>query len=356
MNNVFSQIEMRGHEHVSYFHCPVTNLKAIVAIHNTVLGPSLGGCRVNLYEDESKALEDVLRLSEGMTYKNSIAGMDLGGGKACIIADSNFKEGREDLFIQFAKYINRLHGAYYTAKDMGTRVEDLGMVKQYSDYCVGFPIEDGGSGDPSPWTAKGVIRSFEAVSDNFLKKDISKLVVAVEGVGKVGFDVVKGLSERGATVYVTDFSDEVLSKAVNELGVKTVTLDEIYDVDCDVFSPCAIGQTVNSETLKRLECKAIIGAANNQLENSSIYSIINDKNILYCPDFVINAGGVISVGAELREGGWNKDWVSKKVDNIYNTITTVLNRSSEEGLFPEEIALKMAHERIEQKLNDKKER
>ena len=348
---IFSHFEERGHEQISFFYCPVTKLKAIVAIHNTVLGPSLGGCRMKLYDSEEQAIEDVARLAEGMTYKSSIAGMDLGGGKACIIADNKMTEGRVELFTQFGKYLNRLSGKYYTAEDMGTKVSDMRVIKSQTPYCVGFPIEDGGSGDPSPWTAMGVFKSMTVFADEVLKKDLSELKVAVEGVGNVGYSLVRSLVNAGAKVTVSDINNESTARAKKELGVEVVDPKNIYNVDCDIFSPCAIGQTINTDTLKVLKAKTILGAANNQLKDKSIYKILEDKKIIYCPDFVVNAGGVISVGAELVEGGWKQEWVINKVQNIAKTLIEVIKRSEQENKFSEEIALTMAKERIARKAN-----
>ena len=348
---VFSKIESRGHEHVSFFYCPKTKLKAIVAIHNTVLGPALGGCRMRLYENEEEALEDVLRLSEGMTYKNSVAGLALGGGKACIIADRDLKEGREELFARFAEYLNNLSGKYYTAEDMGTKPEDMQIVKNMSNYVVGFPEEEGGSGDPSPWTAKGVFQAIKAISEEKLKKDLKDLKIAIQGIGNVGLGVAKYLRDVGAEVYGCDISSEALEKAKEELGVKIVDLNEIYGLDVDIFCPCAIGQTVNSETVSQMKAKVICGAANNQLSDNSVYGVLEEKDILYCPDFVVNAGGVISVGSEILPGGWQEDKVAEMVAGIYDTTLQVLDRAEKEERFTEEVALEIAKERIESKLS-----
>lgn len=351
---LFKQFAQRAHENVSFFYCPRTKLKAIVAVHSTVLGPALGGCRIRNYDTEAAALEDVIRLSEGMTYKNAVAGMDLGGGKACIIADPKMEEGRREFFESFGKYLNRLAGSYITAEDMGARVEDMRAVKSQTPYCVGFPIEDGGSGNPSPWTALGVFRSFEGVSEQFLTKDISDLKVAVQGIGQVGGKFAKLLRERGAQVYCSDSDAKNLMKAKDEFGIIPVESDKIYDVDCDVFSPCAIGQTINLQTIARIKASCILGAANNQLSSSEMYPVLKERKLLYCPDFVVNAGGVISVGAELNKGGWQEDWVRAKIDKIRDTILNVLKRAENEGRSSEEVALQIACERIESKRNEKK--
>lgn len=351
---IFTHFGQRSHEQLSFFYCPRTKLKAIVAIHSTVLGPALGGCRIRKYETEAQAIEDVMRLAEGMTYKNAVAGMDLGGGKACIIADPKMEEGREDLFKEFGRSLNKLGGSYITAEDMGARVEDMRIVKAVSPYCVGFPIEDGGSGNPSPWTALGVFRAFQAVSERKLVKNLKDMKIAIQGVGQVGAKLAKLLREQGALVYCSDTDIGNLNRLKDEIGVVPVEFDKIYDVDCDIFSPCAIGQTINPQTLPRIKASVILGAANNQLSSAEMYPLLKARNIVYCPDFVVNAGGVISVGAELNSGGWQENWVRAKIDAIANTIINVLERSERDGKSSEEIALQIARERIESKRNEKK--
>ncbi len=348
-SGVFSRAQAREHESVVFFYCPVTKLKAIVAIHSTVLGPSLGGCRIKNYSSEEEALEDVTRLSEGMSYKNSIAGLNLGGGKACIIADSHLDEGRDELFTQFGKYLNTLSGTYYTAEDMGTRVSDIQTIKQVSNYCVGFAEEAGGSGDPSPWTAKGVFESLKTVVEQKLNKKVSEITVAIEGIGKVGYGLAQQLKDHGAKLIVTDVNQANLDQAKNELGAKLVALNEIHKVECDVFAPCAIGQTINKKTIKSLTCKVILGAANNQISDSSMWSEITGRGIIYCPDFVVNAGGVISVGAELNQGGWKREWVHNKIMQIPHTLVKILDNAEKLSQFPEETAIQLAKKRIKER-------
>ncbi|MCB0354320.1 MAG: Glu/Leu/Phe/Val dehydrogenase [Bdellovibrionales bacterium] len=347
-SRVLQESEKRGHEQVVFFHYPRVGLKAIVGIHNTVLGPALGGCRMRLYDDESQALEDVLRLSEGMTYKSSIAGLDLGGGKSCIIADRNLSgEARENLFRQFGHCLEHLHGRYITAEDMGTSVQDVMWMREVTQFAAGFSREKGGSGDPSPWTAKGVFHSIVAACERrYNSKDLKSRHVTVQGVGHVGLYLVGHLLEAGAKVTVCDSRPEALDETKAKYPVEVVELEKIYDVECDVYAPCAIGQTVNEATLPRLRCDIIAGAANNVLSGPDVYSIIDEKNILYCPDFVINSGGVISVGGELIEGGWKESWVAEKVKNIYHTIHRILDESEKRKRFPEVVAIELAKERI----------
>ncbi|MEZ4754308.1 MAG: Glu/Leu/Phe/Val dehydrogenase [Bdellovibrionota bacterium] len=344
---LFSEIEKRGHEQVVFFHYPQVGLKAIIGIHSTALGPALGGCRMRPYEDEAQAIDDVLRLSEGMTYKSSIADLDLGGGKSCLIADPNLSEGRRELFLQLAKCLNDLDGRYITAEDMGTSVQDVMWMREVTKFAAGFSRAEGGSGDPSPWTARGVYKSMLAACERkYGSPSLSGKTVTLQGVGHVGMYLLEMLKKDGAKVVVTDTNKEALTEANTKYEAEVVSLDEIYNIDCDIYAPCAIGQTVNPETLKSLKCDIIAGAANNQLTDSSVYSTIVEKNILYCPDFVINSGGVISVGGEYIEGGWNLEWTEKKVDNIYNTIHRILDESEKRNQFPEVVAMDLAKERV----------
>jgi leucine dehydrogenase len=348
----FRESEKRGHEQVVFFNYPKVGLKAIVAIHSTALGPSLGGCRMRLYESESKALEDVMRLSEGMSYKNAVAGLELGGGKSCIIADPAMKEGREALFRRFAECIKSLSGRYYTAEDMGTSVADIMLVKQICPYVSGTALENGGGGDPSPWTARGVFQGILAVSERrFGSKDLKGKHVTIQGVGHVGEDLAVRLIKAGAKVTVCDVVKNQAEKVAKEIGANVVAAEAIYDVDCDIYAPCAIGQTVNADTIKRLKCSVIAGAANNQLSDESLYAELEKRQIIYCPDFVINAGGVINCASECRKEGWSESWTAAKVDKIYDTIHLVLDKAEKQNRPTEVVALEIARERIKNAQN-----
>ena len=345
--HVFSEVEKRGHEQVAYFYFPEVGLKAIIAIHSTVLGPALGGCRMRLYDDETKALDDALRLAEGMTYKSSLAGLDLGGGKAVLVADPSMMQGRRELFLKFGECVDALKGRYITAEDMGTSVNDIMIAREKTAHVSGIAPEFGGGGDPSPWTAIGVFKSIvDACERRYSSTDLSKRVVAVQGVGHVGLHLVRLLREAGARVVATDMHHERCEEARMQYGVEVVGADSIYSVPCDVFSPCAAGQIINAKTVGELTCKIIAGAANNQLIDSSMHKALTDRGILYCPDFVVNAGGVINVGAEYVPGGHNKAWVAEKVNAIYTTIHQVLDASEKRKKFPEIVAVELAKERI----------
>lgn len=347
-SEVFSEAEKRGHEQVSFFYFPEVGLKAVVAIHSTVLGPGLGGCRMRPYASESEAVEDVMRLAEGMTYKNAIAGLDLGGGKACIIADSRMTEGRHALFQKFGACLNALAGRYISAEDMGTSVADVMAMREVSKHVAGIDPKEGGGGDPSPWTARGIFHGINAASE-FVHgtRDLTGKRVALQGVGHVGMYLLELLVKAGAKVTVSDMSAGAVEEAKSRFGVDAVEPEKIYDVAADIYSPCAIGQTVRADTISRLQCQIIAGGANNQLIDSSTYDLIERKNILYCPDFVINAGGVINVGAEYVPGGWNESWVRQKVDAIYETTAKVLSESKKRQKFPEIVALELAREIVE---------
>ena len=347
-STVLGECEKRGHEQVSYFYYPEVGLKAIVSIHDTTLGPALGGCRVRMYHDEQQALEDVMRLSEGMTYKSSLAGLPLGGGKSCIIADPAMKEGRKELFQKFGECLNFLMGRYVTAEDMGTCVDDMMAIRAKSRFVVGTDPLNGGAGDPSPWTARGVFLAMRAASERVFtdSPSLKGKKVSLQGVGHVGMYLLELLAAEGATVVVSDTNKNAIEEATRRFGVRAVAPDALYDEPCDIFAPCAIGQTVNPTTLARLKCRVIAGAANNQLSDPSVYSILESEGILYCPDFAINSGGVICVGAELAEGGPNKEWIKEKVEAIYSTTAQVLDESKLRGRFTEEVAIELAKERI----------
>lgn len=346
---VLAEAQKRGHEQVVFFNYPNVGLRAIVAIHNTVLGPALGGCRLRMYENESQALDDVMRLSEGMTYKSSLAGLDLGGGKSVLVADPKMTAGRREMFLKFAECLNNLNGRYITAEDMGTSVADVMIMREISKFAAGFAQDKGGSGDPSPFTARGVFQAMLAACERrYGSKDLKGKHVTVQGVGHVGLFLVEMLKEAGAKITVCDTNEAALREAKDKFGVTVVSTDAIYDVDAQIYSPCAIGQTVNPQTIGRLKCDIICGGANNQLLDSSMYAPITERKMIYCPDFVVNAGGVISVGAEYNQGGWNRTWVTQKVMNIFNTTLRVLDESDRRKRFPEVVAVELAKERIKE--------
>ena len=344
---IYQAVMGRGHEQVVFVNQPEFKLKAIIGVHNTVLGPALGGCRVRLYRDEDEALEDVLRLSEGMTYKNALADLPLGGGKACIIADPDLREGRKELFIKFAEAVESLSGKYITAEDMGTSVKDLSIIRTVTKHAAGYPLEDGGTGDPSPWTAKGVYNGILASAERIYgSKNLEGKKIVIQGVGNVGSYLLEALLRDGAKCFVSDVSQSALEKAVRTYGVEVISNDACYDFESDIFSPCAIGQIINPTTVPRLKCKIIAGGANNQLSSPDIGQTLKEMDILYAPDFVINAGGVISICSEYINGTFDSRWITLAVDNISKTINKVFDKAQSSNRSTEEIAVQLAKDKI----------
>ncbi len=342
-NPVIAQMSKYNHEQLLFCNDNETGLKAIIAVHNTVLGPALGGTRMWAYNNEMEALNDVLRLSRGMTYKNSISGLNLGGGKAVIIGDARSMKS-EALFRRFGKFVNSLGGKYITAEDVGISPVDMTWVNMETDHVVGLP---GKSGDPSPVTAYGTYMGMKACTKvQFGSDSLTGKKVAVQGVGHVGEYLVKHLVEENAEVYVSDIHEPTLKRIAKDYGAHVVGLEEIYDVDMDIYAPCALGATVNDDTLSRLKCSIIAGAANNQLKQEDIHGkAVMEKGIIYAPDFAINAGGVINCYSEVK--GMSLHWSMEKAQDIYNTIEQIVKRSQTENVPTYMIANKMAEERIE---------
>lgn len=341
-NPVIAQMSNYNHEQLLFCNDNATGLKAIIAVHNTVLGPALGGTRMWMYNNELEALNDVLRLSRGMTYKNSLAGLNLGGGKAVIIGDSRTMKS-EAYMRRFGKFVNSLGGKYITAEDVGIGTADMAWVNMETDHVVGLA---GKSGDPSPVTAHGVYVGMKACAkEQFGSDSLAGKKIAVQGVGHVGEYLVASLAKEGAEIYITDIHQDTLKRVSETYGAKVVGLDEIYDIDMDIYAPCALGATVNDDTLSRLKCSIIAGAANNQLENETTHGkIVMDKGIIYAPDYALNAGGVINCYSEVKT--LTPQWAMVKAENIYETIQNIVRRSKADNIPTYEIANKMAEERI----------
>ncbi len=341
-NPVLAQMATMGHEQLLFCNDEETGLKAIIAIHSTVLGPSLGGTRMWKYVNEMDALNDVLRLSRGMTYKNSISNLNLGGGKAVIIGDSHTMKS-EAFFRRFGKFVESLSGKYITAEDVGISPEDMGWVSKETKHVVGLP---GKSGDPSPVTALGVYMGMKACAKiQFGSDSLAGKKIAVQGVGHVGEYLVKHLTNEGAQVFITDIYQETLDRVSSTYKATVVAPQDIYDVDMDIYAPCALGATINDETLAKLKCSIIAGAANNQLKNESIHGAeVMNKGIIYAPDYAINAGGVINCFSEVH--GLSSEWAHKKAEEIYQTIYNIVSRSQTEKLPTYQIANAIAEERI----------
>ncbi len=327
----FERLYAEGHEEVVFFSDASCNLKAIIAIHNTVLGPALGGTRMWPYASETEAVEDVLRLAKGMTYKAAVSGLNLGGGKAVIIGDPK-KDKSEALFRSYGRYLESLNGRYITAEDVNIGVEDIEHVFTETSNVVGVAKMHGGSGNPSPYTARGVFRGMEAAAVKvFGDRSLKGKVVALQGAGSVGRFLGKLLYDSGAKIFVTDINEQNTEKFKEVVpNAEVVGIDEIYDIDCDIYAPCALGATVNDNTIDRLKCKIVCGAANNQLQEERHGDILKEKNILYAPDYLINAGGLMNVSIEFE--GWSDNKANRMVDTIFETTLKIFKISDEQNI------------------------
>lgn len=341
---IFDYLQRYDYEQLVFCQDENSGLKAIIAIHDTTLGPALGGTRMWTYNSEEDAIIDALRLARGMTYKNAVAGLNLGGGKTVIIGDPR-KHKSEELFRAFGRFIQGLNGRYITAEDVGTTVADMDLIHQETEYVTGVSPAFGSSGNPSPVTAYGVYRGMKASAKLAYGSDsLSGKVVAVQGVGNVAYNLCKHLHEEGAHLIVTDINEENVARAVNDFGAKAVGVNEIFGVECDIFSPCALGAIINDDTIPLLKAKVIAGAANNQLKEERHGDLIHEKGLIYAPDYVINAGGVINVADELQ--GYNRERALKKVETVYDNILRVFDISERDGIPSYKAADRMAEERI----------
>lgn len=341
---IFQYIANSGHEQVVFCQNSDSGLKAIIAIHNTVLGPALGGLRMWPYKSEAEALNDVLRLSRGMTYKAAVSGLNLGGGKAVIWGDPA-KDKSEALFRSFGRFVQSLNGRYITAEDVGIDVNDMEWVLKETEYVTGVHQVHGGSGDPSPFTAYGTLQGLLAsLNHKFGNEEVGKYSYAVQGVGHVGMEFVRLLREQGARVYVTDINRELVQRSVEDFGAEAVDLDQIYDVPAEVYSPCALGGTVNANTLPRLKCQIICGAANNQLANDEIGDEVERRGILYAPDYAVNAGGLMNVSLEID--GYNRERAMRMMRTIYHNLGKIFQIAKRDKIPTYKAADRMAEERI----------
>ncbi|MFE4705840.1 branched-chain amino acid dehydrogenase [Peribacillus simplex] len=348
---IFKYLEKYDYEQLLFCQDKQSGLKAIIAIHDTTLGPALGGTRMWTYASEEDAIEDALRLSRGMTYKNAAAGLNLGGGKTVIIGDPR-KDKNEEMFRAFGRYIQGLNGRYITAEDVGTTVEDMDLIHEETDFVTGISPAFGSSGNPSPVTAYGVYRGMKAAAKEAFGTDsLEGKVVAVQGVGNVSYNLCRHLHEEGAQLIVTDINKESVARAVESFGATAVNPDEIYGVDCDIYAPCALGAVINDHTINQIKAKVIAGAANNQLKEPVHGDQIHEKGIIYAPDYVINAGGVINVADELL--GYNRERALKKVETVYDTIERVIEIAKRDQIPTYKAADRMAEERIARMRNSR---
>jgi leucine dehydrogenase len=340
---VFSELGSE-YEEVVFFHDPPSGLRAIVSIHSTVLGPALGGTRFYPFGSEDEALRDVLRLSRGMTYKAAAAGLDLGGGKAVIMGDPT-RDKSEELLRAYGRFLESLGGRYITAEDVGTSREDMDLLRRETRWVTGVSERLGGSGDPSPVTAYGVFQGLRACAEEALRTpSLEGVRIVVQGVGKVGYHLVKHLSEAGAVITVADVDVDAVARAVNEFGVETVEPDKAHAVECEIFAPCALGGVIRDDTLPNLKCAVVAGAANNQLERPEHGEALAEQGILYAPDFVINAGGLINVADELI--GYDRERAMRRVEAIYRTLRDVFRLARLDGTTPTRAAASLAEERM----------
>ncbi len=341
----FEMITKYGeHEEVLFCHDKNLGLKAIIAVHNTALGPALGGTRMWNYQTEEEALIDVLRLSKGMTYKAAAAGLNLGGGKAVIIGDPKTQKN-EALFRAFGHFVNSLNGKYITAEDVGTSVQDMEHVFMETPWVTGIPKDFGGSGDPSQYTAHGVLMGIKASAAEKLGTDSLKgMRIAVQGLGNVGSNLVKYLVEEGAQIIAADIDQHRVKKICDQYGTKAVSVDEILGVECDIQAPCAMGAIVNDQTITKFKCKVIAGGANNQLAEARHGDQLRELGILYAPDYVVNAGGLMNVFVELE--GYSPERAFEKTRKVYDNVKRVFEISKRDNIGTHTAADRVAEERI----------
>ncbi|MDG1771944.1 MAG: Glu/Leu/Phe/Val dehydrogenase dimerization domain-containing protein [Oceanicoccus sp.] len=340
--NVFDHPDFDHHELVAFKDDQASGLKAIIAVHNSTLGPALGGCRMFSYTSNSEALSDVLRLSRGMTYKSALAGIALGGGKSVIIGNPQQDKSRQ-LLLAMGGFINSLSGTYITAEDSGTGVADMAVMGEKTPYVSGVISGEEHGGDPSPITAYGVYRGVVASVAHKFKSDLKGVRIALQGIGNVGFHLARQLVESGATVYAADINPANIQRAVNQLGVIELPLEDILSADVDVLAPCALGGAININSIESIKAKVIAGAANNQLATADMGDALKQKGILYAPDYVVNAGGIIDVYYQ-TQGIRDRKKVDAHVERIGDTLKTIFTRADQTGSATSRIADELAEE------------
>ena len=348
MDPVFGQLSFDNHEQIVFCHDKDTGLKAIIGIHNTVLGPALGGTRMWKYNNEWEALNDVLRLSRGMTYKSAISGLDLGGGKAVIIGDAKTDKNPE-LMQKFGEFVHSLSGKYITAEDVGMVTAAMDTVRDVTPYVTVISEARGGSGNPSPVTAYGVYMGMKAAAKyQFGSDNLAGKKILVQGIGHVGETLVSHLCKEGALVQMVDLSAQRLEEVSQKYGAQIFTGDDMYSADVDIYAPCALGATINDDTVYKIKAKVIAGAANNQLANENVHGpILQERGIVYAPDFLINAGGIINVYGEIAHYG--KEEALRRTENIYNTTLEIFDYAVQHQMTPQKAAMAIAENRIEQR-------
>jgi leucine dehydrogenase len=345
---VFGQLSFDNHEQIVFCNDKDTGLKAIIGIHNTTLGPALGGTRMWKYANEWEALNDVLRLSRGMTFKSAISGLNLGGGKAVIIGDSKIDKTPE-MITKFGEYVNSLSGRYITAEDVGTTTADMDLIREVTPYVTGISESKGGSGNPSPVTAYGVYMGMKAAAKyKFGTDNLAGKKVLVQGIGHVGETLVDYLVKEGALVQIADINQGRLEEVGAKYGAKIFMGEDLYSADVDIYAPCALGATINDETVNKIRAQVIAGAANNQLANDIVHGqILKDRGIAYAPDFLINAGGIINVYAEIV--GYDSAEAMKRTENIYNTTLEIFSFAEANKITTQQAAMSIAQKRIDER-------
>lgn len=348
MDPVFGQLSFDNHEQIVFCNDKDTGLKAIIGIHNTVLGPALGGTRMWKYNNEWEALNDVLRLSRGMTYKSAISGLDLGGGKAVIIGDAK-TEKTPELMKKFGEFVHSLSGKYITAEDVGMVTADMDTVRSVTPHVTGISESLGGSGNPSPVTAYGVYMGMKAAAKyQFGSDNLEGKKILVQGIGHVGETLVEHLTKEGALVQIADINESRLEEVSKKYGVAIFRGDDLYSADVDIYAPCALGATINDDTVYKIKAKVIAGAANNQLADENTHGpILQERGIVYAPDFLINAGGIINVYAEIAH--YDKAEALRRTQNIYNTTLEIFDYAVKNKLTTQKAAMAIAQNRIDQR-------
>ncbi len=342
---IFDLLQSNEHEQVIFCSDEKAGLRAIIGIHDTTLGPALGGTRMWMYASDMDALKDVLRLSRGMTYKAAVAGLNLGGGKAVLIGDPRTQK-TEALFRTYGRFVEGIGGRYITAEDVGTSVQDMEWINMETKYVTGVAGR-GGSGDPSPFTAYGVYNGIKACAKfRYGSDSLAGKKVAIQGAGNVAQHVAAHLAKEGANLFVTDIYEEKARRVCGETGAQYVKPEEIYSVDCDIFSPSALGAILNDDTIPQLKCSIVAGGANNQLAKEEVHAqVLADRDILYAPDYVINAGGLMNVASEID--GYDRDRVLIKAAGIYDILLAIFKKAQAGGILPHEASNAIAEERIE---------
>lgn len=334
-----------GHEQVVYFQQADSGLKCIISLHSTVLGPALGGLRMWPYASESDALRDVLRHSREMTYKCALAGLNLGGGKAVLLGSPE-RDKNEAMLRSLGRFISSLGGRFIVAEDVGTTVADMDLLREETRHVVGVHQSNGGSGDPSPFTALGTLHGIRASLEfKFGHADLARASFAVQGAGSMGYHLIKHLREAGAKVFVTDINEERVEQVVNEWGAEAVPMSEIYDVEATVFAPCALSAVINEDTLPRLRCQIVAGGANHQLESDELGTELERRGILYAPDYAINAGGLLNSAIELE--GYSEERALRRVARIHDIIAQIFRLASRESIPSWQAARKIAEQRLQ---------